>query len=387
MTKQSSGKTADKKHLTKTKLAKTDYDFGFLIIVALLLAVGLLMVFSSSYPSAHYNYNDGLYFIKRQLIWAVAGVIAMIFTANFDYRKYKKMAFPLLIATFLCLLAVLVVGKKINGARRWLGFGPLTFQPSEMAKLTLIIYFATGLSVVKNKIKEFKYLMRYLIITGVCMGLMLLQPHFSVCIIIGLTAVVVLLAAGARLTHFALLAAPVAVAGVALVISSPYRLARLTTFLDPFADAQNAGWQIIQSLYAIGSGGFFGVGFGNSRQKFLYVSEPQNDFIFSILCEELGLLGALTVLALFGVLLWRGMKIAISAPDTFGSLLVTGIIASVGVQVVLNIAVVTSSIPTTGIPLPFFSYGGSSLLLLMASMGIVLNVSKYQKQTLSEPHI
>ncbi|MBR6729452.1 MAG: FtsW/RodA/SpoVE family cell cycle protein, partial [Clostridia bacterium] len=198
----------------------------------------------------------------------------------------------------------------------------------------------------------------------------------------GMTLVIMLLVAGARIRYFMLIAAPVFCGGLAMVILEPYRLKRLTTFLDPFADALGDGWQIIQSLYAIGSGGLFGLGFGNSRQKYLYIPEPQNDFIFSIVCEELGLIGALAILLLFAVLLWRGMKIAVSAPDTFGSLLVTGIIALVGVQVVLNIAVVTSSIPTTGIPLPFFSAGGSSLVFLMAAMGIILNVSKFQKQTI-----
>lgn len=368
--------------LTKTKLTKTGFDFGFLLTVIILLALGLIMVFSSSYPYAYYYFDDGLYFIKKQLMWTALGAVAMAFTANFDYRKYKKLAVPILAVSFLLLILVLIVGIDLNGAKRWLGFGSLTFQPSEVAKLGLIIYFAASLAQAKDRIKEFKYLIRYLVLLLVFMGLLLLEPHFSICIIIGLTLVIMLLVAGAKIRHFALLSLPVAFAGVMVVILEPYRLKRLTTFLDPFSDALGSGWQIIQSLYAIGSGGLFGVGFGNSRQKFLYVAEPQNDFIFSIVCEELGLIGALAILAIFAMLLWRGMKIAVSAPDTFGSLLVTGIISLVGVQTVLNIAVVTSSIPTTGIPLPFFSAGGSSLLFLMASMGIVLNVSKFKKKTI-----
>ncbi len=384
MSTPSTVKKGTRKSITKTKLTKTDFDFGFLIMVVILLALGLLMVFSASYPSAHHYFDDGLHFIKRQFIWAVLGAVAMAFTANFDYRNYKKLAFPLLVITAVLLLAVLVIGIDLNGAKRWLGFGSLTFQPSEVAKLSLVIYFAASLAQAKSQIKKFGYLMRYLAIMLVFMGLLLLQPHLSVCIIIGMTLVIMLLTAGAKFSHFALLSVPVVPAAVMVAILEPYRLKRLTSFMDPFADALGSGWQIIQSLYAIGSGGLFGLGFGNSRQKFLYVSEPQNDFIFAIVCEELGLIGALTVLALFVLLLWRGMKIAVSAPDIFGSLLVTGIIASVGIQVILNIAVVTSSIPTTGIPLPFFSAGGSSLLFLMASMGIVLNVSKYKKQSLSE---
>ncbi len=382
MNTQTKRSNREKKPLTKTRLTKTGFDFGFLLAIILLLALGLLMVFSASYPYAYYYFSDGLYFIKRQLLWAGLGAIAMAFTANFDYRKYKKLAFPILCVSIFLLIAVLIIGIDLNGAKRWLGVGGLSFQPSEVAKLALIIYFAASLSQTQSKIKELKYLVRYWLIMGVFMLLLLLEPHFSICIIIGLTLVVLLLVAGAKIRHFMLIAVPVLVAGVMIVVLEPYRLKRLTTFLDPFSDALGSGWQVIQSLYAIGSGGLFGVGFGNSRQKFLYVSEPQNDFIFSIICEELGLIGAVAILVLFAMLLWRGMKIAVSAPDTFGSLLVTGIIALVGVQVVLNIAVVTSSIPTTGIPLPFFSAGGSSLLFLMAAMGIILNVSKYKKQTI-----
>ena len=238
------------------------------------------------------------------------------------------------------------------------------------------------MSLIKDKIKQFKYLIRYWALLGVFVVLLLLEPHFSICIIIGLTMVIMMLAAGARIRYFALAAVPVVPVGVAIAIFEPYRLQRLITFTDPFKDRLGDGWQIIQSLYAIGSGGLFGVGFGNSRQKFMYVSEPQNDFIFSIICEELGLIGALAILALFGYMIYRGIKIAMNSPDTFGSLLVIGIIALVGVQVVLNIAVVTSSIPTTGIPLPFFSAGGSSLVFLLAAMGIVINVSKYKRQPL-----
>ncbi len=382
MITQSARKPASKKQLSKSKLTKTGFDFGFLFMVVLLLALGLLMVFSASYPYAYYYFEDGLYFIKRQSIWAILGIGAMFVTANFDYRRYKKLAFPLLVISAVLLLAVLIIGQDINGAKRWLGVGGLSFQPSEIAKIALIIYFAASLAQTRDNIKKFNYLIRYLAIMLVFMGLLLLEPHLSICIIIGLTLVIMLLVSGAKILHFALLSVPVAGAGILAIALEPYRLARWTTFLDPFSDALGAGWQIIQSLYAIGSGGLFGVGFGNSRQKFLYVSEPQNDFIFSIICEELGLIGAIAILILFGILLWRGMKVAISAPDTFGCLLVTGIIALVGVQVILNIAVVTSSIPTTGIPLPFFSAGGSSLFFLLAAMGIILNVSKYKKQTL-----
>ncbi len=371
------GKVSSSAH---TKIKKENIDLGFLVSVLLLVVLGLIMVFSASYPTAYYETGNGFSVIQKQFIWAVMGVAAMFFTANFDYKNYKKFAGPILGGCILLLVAVLIVGNEVNGAKRWLGIGGASFQPSEAAKVGIIIYLAYSMSNIKGKIKEFKYLVRYALVLGLFFGLLLLEPHFSVCIIIGLTAVIMMLVAGARIRYFALASVPVAIAGVAIAVFEPYRMQRLTTFVDPFKDRLGAGWQIIQSLYAIGSGGLFGVGFGNSRQKFMYVSEPQNDFIFAIVCEELGLIGAVAILALFGYMIYRGIRIAMNAPDTFSSLLVTGIIALVGVQVVLNIAVVTSSIPTTGIPLPFFSAGGSSLVFLLAAMGIVLNVSKYKKQ-------
>lgn len=377
-------KTSVKKRTSggKFRIKKTQYDFGFLLTVIILLIIGLIMVFSASYPSAYYSHDgNGFYFIERQLIWAVLGVFAMIFTANYDYRNYRRLAPMLLGITVVLLLLVLTpLGRTFNQARRWLGVGSLTIQPSEIAKITLIIFFAYSLERDGEKIKNFKVLLKYAVFAGVIMGLMLLQPHFSVCIIIAIPLIVMLLVAGAKPLIFGLCAsALIPVVGV-IAVAAPYRLTRLKTFLDPFSDRLGSGWQIIQSLYAIGSGGLFGVGFGNSRQKFLYVSEPQNDFIFAIVCEELGFIGAIAILCIFAVLFFRGMKIAINAPDTFASLIVTGIVSLVAWQVLLNIAVVTSSVPTTGIPLPFFSAGGSSLVFLLAAMGIVINISKYERQ-------
>jgi len=358
---------------------KAGIDVGFLAVVILLLVLGLIMVFSASYPSANHLYGDGLYFIKRQAIWAVLGFFAMLFTMNFDYKQYKKLAMPIAIVTLVLLLLVLAM-PAIKGARRWIGFGSFSFQPSEAAKIALIIFFAADLSVTGKKVREFRVLVRYWAMLLLVLGLLILEPHFSVCVIIGFVAVIMLLAAGARMKHFGLASLVAIPAVVAVAFRADYRLDRLKTFFDPFAYRQDEGWQIIQSLYAIGSGGLFGLGFGNSRQKYMYVSEPQNDFIFAIVCEELGLVGAFVIIALFAVLLWRGIKIAMNAPDSFAALLVTGIVSLVGVQTFLNIAVVTKMIPTTGISLPFFSAGGSSLVFLMAAMGIVLNVSKFKTQ-------
>lgn len=369
------------KEVAQAVIRKTGIDTGFLAAALLLLVLGLIMVFSASYPSANHRYGDGLYFIRKQALWAVIGVGAMIFTAKLDYRVYKKFAMPIAVATLVLLLLVLA-SPAINGSRRWLGFGSFSFQPSEMAKLAVIIFFAARLSATREKIRQFKELLIYIGMLLPVVGLLILEPHLSVCIIIGIVAVIMLLVAGAKFRHFCMMGVVLLPVAVMVALKADYRMDRLVSFFDPFADSQGSGWQIIQSMYAIASGGLFGLGFGNSRQKYMYVSEPQNDFIFSIVCEELGIVGAFIIIALFIILIWRGIKIAMNAPDMFGSLLVTGIVSQIGVQTFLNIAVVTKFIPTTGISLPFFSAGGSSLVFLMAAVGMVLNVSKFKTQVI-----
>ncbi len=363
-------------------IKKSGMDLGFVTVVVMLVVLGLLMVFSASYPSANYRYGDGLYFITRQFIWALIGAVAMFVTARIDYRIYKKFYKPIMIVTFV-LLGLVLLSTPLKGSRRWLGFGSFTIQPSEIAKISVIIFFAKVLSEAKEKIKDIPYLLKYALVLVAVLGLLILEPHFSVCIIICFVVAIMLLVAGFPpkifLGAFAVLIPIV----IAVAFGADYRADRLASYIDPFADKQGDGWQIIQSLYAIGSGGLFGLGFGNSRQKFMYVSEPQNDFIFAIICEELGVIGAFVIITLFGILIWRGIKIAVNAPDSFGTLLVVGIISLVGVQTFLNIAVVTKLIPTTGISLPFFSAGGSSLVFLMAAMGIVLNVSKHKRHVIS----
>lgn len=361
---------------------KTGMDLGFLATVIALVVFGLLMVFSASYPSANYRYGDGLYFITRQSIWAVIGTVAMLITSGINYRKYKKLCKPIMLITFVLLVLVLL-STPLKGARRWLGFGAFTIQPSEIAKISVIIFLAKVLSEAKEKIRDIPYLFKYAMIIVAMLALLLAEPHLSVCIIICFVVATMLLVAGFPLKWFWPVAAVAVIAVIVLAFGADYRADRLNSYIDPFADKQGDGWQIVQSLYAIGSGGFFGLGFGNSRQKFMYVSEPQNDFIFAIICEELGVVGAFVIIALFGFLIWRGIKIAVNAPDSFGTLLTVGIMSLVGWQTFLNIAVVTKLIPTTGISLPFFSAGGSSLVFLMAAMGIVLNVSKHKRHVIS----
>lgn len=357
------------------KLNKMDYSF--LLVVFAILAFGLIMVFSASSATAHYQYGDAYYFIKRQFIWSLIGIGVMFLISRIPYKIFFKYTLHLMAITVFLLIAVLIFGTEVKGARRWLGIGPVSFQPSEIAKLAIILFLARSLSTNKEALKTFtKGFIPYVVIIGFVALLIFLEPHFSGAMVVALTGFIVMWAAGAKFSHFAMVgAAGLPVVAIA-ALSASYRLARVTTFLDPFKDASGDGWQIIQSLYAIGSGSFFGLGLGQSRQKFLYLPEPQNDFIFSIICEELGFIGALLVIALFALLIWKGVKIALNAPDRFSSLVVIGIISLIAVQAVLNIAVVTSSIPATGMPLPFFSYGGTSLVFILAEMGIVLSISR-----------
>ena len=304
--------------------------------------------------------------------------ISIMFVASrIPYDFLYKNAVKILAVSVVLLIAVPFVGVSANGAKRWLGFGAVTFQPSEVAKFAIIVFLARSLSVNKDALRDFtKGFLPYVAIIGIVAFLVVIEPHLSGAIVIALTGFIVLWAAGAKVSHFVAVGLPALCAAVALMLSADYRLERVTTFLDPFKNTSDEGWQVVQSLYAIGSGGFFGLGLGQSRQKFLYLPEPQNDFIFSVICEELGFIGAALVIALFTLLIWRGVRIAINAPNKFASLLVIGIMGLIAIQVIINIAVVTSSVPATGMPLPFFSYGGSSLVFILGEMGVVLSISR-----------
>ena len=283
----------------------------------------------------------------------------MLFISKVDYRFYQKFYKYAWVASFILLVLVLVAGRTINGAKRWIYITEtLSFQPSELVKILMIIFYAGIL--VKNRDELSKYgkgFIKHMIFLAPIIGLLLLQPHFSTSIVIIGVCAIMMIMAGCKFWHFLATGGAIGVpAIIALIVTSPYRLQRVVTFLDPWKDATDTGWQVIQSLYAIGSGGLFGAGLGQSKQKYLYIPEPENDFIFSILGEELGFIGCAIVLILFAVLIWRGILIAMKAPDMFGSLLAIGITALIAIQVIINIAVVTSSMPATGMPLPFFSY-------------------------------
>ena len=355
-------------------------DYFFLAIVIILLAYGIIMLFSAGSAKAYSDYGDVLHFVKSQLLGIGIGAVGMYLASKVDYHIYSGKIAELLYGGCAVLLVLVVagLGTTVNGATRWL-FG---FQPSEIAKIAIIILFSYKLSQPSGQknLKSFKKgFLPYLLLLGIYVILLALEPHFSCIILIGLTAMLLLFVAGASLKYFIEIAVPAVIGIVVLIMIEPYRMARVMTFFDPFADMQGSGWQIAQSLYAIGSGGIFGVGLGQSRQKFLSLPEPHNDFIFSVLSEELGLIGATLLIILFILLLVRGIKIAAKAPDMFGMLLVVGIVGIVTLQALINIAVVTASIPVTGMPLPFFSYGSTALSITMTEMGIVLNVSRQSK--------
>ena len=355
-------------------------DFIMFFAIMALLAIGVIMVYSSSAVSAYVNYDDSYYFLKRQLISVAIGFLAMLFTMSIDYHVWRKLAKPVLIITLVLLIMVLIpgLGKVVNGARRWLGSGSFYIQPSEIAKLSMVLFCADSLSRYQDRITSFlKGMLPHLLILMAVFGLILKEPDLGTALVIGGTVFILLFSAGAKISHLVSLG----VAGVAGIVTAiliePYRLKRLLAFSDPWADPLNTGYHIIQSLYAIGSGGLFGVGLGRSREKFLYLPEPHTDFIFAILAEELGFIGTVTIVLLFFLFAWRGFKVAVSAPDIFGSMLAAGITSMKGMQAQMNIAVVTASMPVTGIPLPFISYGGSALTFTMAGVGILLNISRY----------
>lgn len=368
-----------KKGKSFSSFLKNPIDFTLLITILLLLSIGLIMVLSASSPSALSTTDSSYTYFYKQAIFAVAGLFMMWVISNIDYRFYQKYYKLAYIIAFLSLLAVLFIGKTINGAKRWIYLTEtLSFQPSEFVKLLMIIFYAGIL--VKNRDELNKYgkgFLKHIIMLAPIILLLILQPHFSASIvIIGIVSIMMIIA-GCKFWHFLSTGAVIGIPGIiVLILTSAYRLERVVTFLDPWKDATDSGWQVIQSLYAIGSGGLFGAGLGESKQKYLYIPEPHNDFIFSILGEELGFIGCAIVIILFAIFIWRGILIAMKSPDMFGSLIAVGITIQVAIQVIINIAVVTSSMPATGMPLPFFSYGGTSLFILLCEMGILLNISK-----------
>ena len=358
------------------------FDSSFFLLVMLLLVMGVVMVLSSSYARAYYdpgNITGGnaAYYFVRQLVYAVLGTAVMLLASRLPMPFYRRYAFPFLLLTLLLLLLVPFVGVKANGSRRWLGVGGLTLQPSELAKLAVILSFSVLICRFRDRMRSFRFgIMPFVGILAVIVGLLVLEPHFSASIIIIALGGVMMFLGGAGLGWF--LAAIGAAGGALAVLLTffPYASSRINTWRDPFSSSSDEGYQIVQSLYSIGSGGLSGLGLGGSRQKFLYLPEEHNDFIFSVICEELGLIGAVLVLSLFALLILRGYWIALHCRSRFAFLVCAGISTLLAIQVFLNVAVVTNLVPCTGISLPFFSYGGTALLIQMGEMGILLSASR-----------
>ena len=357
----------------------TPMDFTLLVVILLLLTIGLIMVLSASSPSALSESGDSYKYFSKQLLFAILGIIAMLVISKIDYRFYQRFYKHAWIIALILLALVLVMGRNVNGSKRWIYLTDvLSFQPSELVKILMIIFYAGILTKNRNELAQYnKGFLKHLCLLAPIIGLLMLQPHFSASIVIVGICSIMMIVAGCKFKHFIATAGSIGIPTImALIIFSPYRLQRVVTFVDPWKDKTGDGWQVIQSLYAIGSGGLFGAGLGESKQKYLYIPEPHNDFIFSILGEELGFIGCAVVLILFAIFSWRGVLIAMRAPDMFGSLVAVGITALIAIQVIINVAVVTSSMPVTGMPLPFFSYGGTALFVILCEMGILLNISR-----------
>lgn len=378
----SRGKKVVKKRF-KLFSIRSGMDLPFLILVLVLLGIGLVMLYSASFPNAYYLHNDSGYFIKKQLMYAVMGVVIMLAVSYFDYHHLHKLAVPILLVSYL-LLAVVMVMPPINQVHRWVQIGSFSFQASEITKFAIVLIFAHWISLNFNKMGTFRYgILPYVLVLGSTCALLIMEPHLSGTIIVVLLAAGMLFIGGVKLRWFGG-ALGVVGAGIAYILlftqTLGYANDRIRGWLDPLTYTNEQlwqdTWQTRNSLYAIGSGGLLGQGLGQSRQKYLYLPEPQNDFIFAVVCEELGLIGALIIIVLFALLVWRGITISMRAKDKFGCLLGIGLSAQVGLQVLLNIAVVTNTIPNTGISLPFFSDGGTSLIMLLAQMGVVLSISR-----------
>lgn len=363
-------------------------DMPLLIFILVLLAIGLVMLFSASYAYSYYYYGNSYFFITRQAAFAVFGVAAMLVISTFDYHHFHKLSVVVFgIAVFLLVFLLVCryahiesIAPPEGDATRWLDFGIVSFQPSEIAKFGLIVLFAHMISQNLDRMGTFRYgVVPYVGIMGLVAALIFLESHLSATLIILMLGAILMFVGGTKPRWFVIGGIVLAVGLILLLLTKGgYQMSRITIWLDPFSTelSRDATHQTRQSLYAIGSGGLLGVGLGQSRQKYLYLPEPQNDFIFAIVCEELGMVGALVIIVLFALLIWRGVYISIHAKDKFGMLLGLGITFQVGLQAVLNICVVTNTIPNTGISLPFFSYGGTALLMLLGEMGILLNISR-----------
>ena len=372
---------AERRRRTRLRSA----DFMMITLTLILVIFGIIMVFSSSYYWSIDQFGQPYHFLIRDLFWAGSGFVLMFGAMIVDYHVLasKKVAVVLLILSILLLgLVMTPLGQNINGATRWIGIGPITVMPGEIAKICAIIFVSWYLADRPDRILSVtRGIIPLLVLCGIYGGLIMMQPNMSTAITVVVIIVMIMFVAGMKFRHLMVLGGIGAAAGFALIFSDKdgYRLKRFTSFLDPFKDSLGDGYQVVQSLLALGSGGLTGVGLGKSVQKNLYLPEPQNDFILAIIGEELGFIAMIILLIIYLLMIWGGIRIAMNAPDRLGMLLASGVTAMIGIQVILNVAVVTSSMPPTGVTLPFISYGGNALWMFMISMGILLNISRHRK--------
>lgn len=352
------------------------FDYSLLFIVVFLVGFGLIMVYSTSSYTASLDYGDAAYFFKKQAIFAVMGIAAMLFISKVDYHFLKRLTLIAFLGIGIMTLAVLVVGSASGGSTRWLQIGPIRFQPSELAKMAIIMYVAAATTAQVWKLNDWKVLVKIMIPPVILTGFIAIE-NLSTAIICGVIVIAILFVASPKYSHFIFIAGVGVLGGGLFLLTAGYRMDRIDAWLN--LETHPKGYQTLQALYAIGSGGIWGKGLGQSIQKMDFIPEAHNDMIFSVICEELGIVGGVSLILLFIILIWRLMLIVVNARDLYGSLLVVGVLAHVAVQVLINIAVVTNTIPNTGIPLPFISYGGTSLVFLLVEMGIVLSVARQIK--------
>lgn len=358
-------------------------DYVLCIAVVLLSVVGTVFIYSASNYSALATYNDAYYFVKKQVLGILLGLVAMLITCNFNYKKLKKLNIPLSIISFVTLILVFVpgVGVENYGAKRWINIGFSTLQPSEISKFALILFTAVYFSKDPSRAKTFKGILPVLLYGVATCLLIIAEPNMSITVCVAMLMLTMLFACGMRFKHLLFLVIPAVILGVALILLEPYRLSRLTAFINPWSNPKGEGYQLLQSLYALGSGGWFGVGLFNSRQKFAFLPFAESDFILSVIGEEIGFVGLVFFFALLGFIIYRGIKIASNSKDVFGYVLAVGITMIFGIQVIVNALVVTGSIPPTGLPLPLVSSGNTSIIIFMAEMGILYNISKSNSLT------
>ncbi len=359
------------------KNKKVKGDIFLPIAVIILAIIGTIFIYSASNYSANKTYGDSFYFVKKQVIGISLGIVAMLFTCFFDYKKLVKFTLPVAIISIVLLIMVFVpgIGVENYGAKRWIGFGGITLQPSEIAKFSLILFSATYMTKNTDKIKTFLGILPVLLFGGTICLLIIIEPNMSMTVCVVLLMLTILFAGGMRIKHFLFLIIPAVLVGVILIVIEPYRLSRLMAFINPWSSPKGEGYQLLQSLYALGSGGWFGVGLFNSRQKYAFLPFAESDFILSVIGEEIGFVGLLMLFILLFFIMYRGLRIASKSKDTFGFLLAVGITLIFGIQTIINALVVTGSIPPTGLPLPLVSSGNTSIIIFMAEMGILYNIS------------